>query len=223
MIGDPKQAIYTFAAATSSPARKPADVPAERRFTWRPTTALLTPISTSLMTSMRVTRRAFDHKDIIFTPSSNRPAIANIRPRRTNHPNPLTACIFDNKDLAAKDIVAKIVATVADPELTITLDGVPRRPRYSDMAVLVRTSKDGDAIEKLLVDREVPVIWTHAGNIFLTAEADELLDLMTAVTQCKDSRAITKVLASRLFSASADDLLACATTCLTPDVFRTTL
>ena len=211
MIGDPKQAIYSFRGGdifAYLEARQ--DVPAERRFTlatnYRSADAYIDVLNDFYAGN---TPSPFDHKDIIFTPIIKPPGNSKIFARAGQIiPNPLTACIFDNKDLAAKDIVAKIVATVADPELTITLDGVPRRPRYSDMAVLVRTSKDGDAIEKLLVDREVPVIWTHAGNIFLTAEADELLDLMTAVTQCKDSRAITKVLASRLFSASADDLLA---------------
>jgi len=211
MIGDPKQAIYSFRGGDIFAYLKARqDIPAERRFTlatnYRSSDAYIDVLNSFYDGD---TPPPFDHEGITFTPIIKPPGNSKTFARAGQIiANPLTINTFGNKDLAAKDVAAKIAATVSDPELTITLDGVPRRPRYSDMAVLVRTSKDGDAIEKLLVDREVPVIWTHAGNIFLTAEANELLDLMTAVTQCKDSRAITKVLASRLFAASADDLLA---------------
>ncbi|HOG50667.1 MAG TPA: UvrD-helicase domain-containing protein, partial [Lentisphaeria bacterium] len=211
MIGDPKQAIYSFRGGDIFAYLQACqNVPTERRFTlatnYRSSDAYIDALNDFYKGD---TTQPFAHEGIIFTPIIKPPGNCKIFARAGQiFDNPLTICTFDNKDLAAKNIVAKIAAIVADPELTITLDGVTRRPRYSDMAVLVRTSKDGDDIEKQLVDLRVPVIWTHAGNIFLTAEANELLDLMTAVTQYNDSRAITKVLASRLFAASADDLLA---------------
>lgn len=211
MIGDPKQAIYSFRGGDIFAYLKACqDIPAERRFTlatnYRSANAYIDALNTFYEGA---TPPPFARDDIAFTtiikPAGN--AKTFTRAAQTIA-NPLTICTFTKKDLAAEDIVAKLIATVADPDLAICLDGVSRRPRYSDIAVLVRTGNDGNAIESLLQNQGIPVVWTNAGNIFWTLEADELLDLMTAITHYNDSSLITKVLASRLFAATADDLLA---------------
>ncbi|MDD4097505.1 MAG: UvrD-helicase domain-containing protein, partial [Lentisphaeria bacterium] len=213
MIGDPKQAIYSFRGGDIFAYLVAADnVPTERRYTlatnFRSSDAFLDALNAFYDSNGADAAPPFGRPDItcatILKPAGNSKTFTS---RGQIVANPLTISLKANKSEAEQNIVDTIVALTTNPNLKITLDGPPRRPRCSDIAILVRVGTDGNSLEKRLLDRGIPVIWANAGNVFNTREADELLDLLQAISHFSDSRLVNQVLASRLFAVSAEDLL----------------
>jgi exodeoxyribonuclease V beta subunit len=87
----------------------------------------------------------------------------------------------------------------------------PRRLRPSDIAVLVRSKREADAVRAALAARRVRSVYlSDKDSVFAEPEAADLLRLLRAVAEPADGRAVRAALATAWVGLSLDELRALA-------------
>ncbi|MBB5360597.1 exodeoxyribonuclease V beta subunit [Rhodanobacter sp. ANJX3] len=217
MIGDPKQAIYSFRGGDIA-AYLRASTRANHRFSlatnYRSSRALV-----EAMNSLYGhTDGGFDHREIHYQPVSaagrtdEKPYTMNGAPIA----RPLTIHDFrgeavDSKGqplssvtalepLALDDCANRIVELLNDPQQQI--DG--RRVTPGDIAVLLSTNTQIVALRARLVARGVPCVGSGRGNIFAGDVARDLELILYAVLHADDDTAMRGALATRLLGATLE-------------------
>ncbi len=217
MIGDPKQAIYSFRGGDIA-AYLRASTRANHRFSlatnYRSSRALV-----EAMNSLYGhTDGGFDHREIHYQPVSaagrtdEKPYTVNGAPIA----RPLTIHDFrgeavDSKGqplssvtalepLALDDCANRIVELLNDPQQQI--DG--RRVTPGDIAVLLSTNTQIVALRVRLVARGVPCVGSGRGNIFAGDVARDLELILYAVLHADDDTAVRGALATRLLGATLE-------------------
>ena len=217
MIGDPKQAIYSFRGGDIA-AYLRASTRANHRFSlatnYRSSRALV-----EAMNSLYGhTDGGFDHREIHYQPVSaagrtdEKPYTVNGAPIA----RPLTIHEFrgeavDSKGqplssvtalepLALDDCANRIVELLNDPQQQI--DG--RRVTPGDIAVLLSTNTQIVALRARLVARGVPCVGSGRGNIFAGDVARDLELILYAVLHADDDTAMRGALATRLLGATLE-------------------
>lgn len=216
MIGDPKQAIYSFRGAdifTYMQARR--HTPAEHRYTmttnYRSTPAMVEAVNT--LFALRQDSFVF-HEAITFAPVS---AASGRAAPLLIHGQPLppmiallldgpglkkpgrTSISIDRAQEAAVDFCAdQIVQLLEAASLgQTTLAGRPLTT--ADIAILVRSHREAEAMQAGLRRRGINALALGQSSVFTTPEAGQLLQVMSAVDDGSDPGRIRTALATELF------------------------
>ncbi|HEX2029529.1 MAG TPA: UvrD-helicase domain-containing protein [Nitriliruptorales bacterium] len=234
LIGDPKQAIYTFRGADVY-AYLAATASARQRHTlatsWRSDERLLRAYNALLDGTVfgddRIRYRPVDPAPAyreprlvgapVDVPLRLRVVRRDADVRRTDRGRKLQA--DSARRHVAGDVAAEIVALLSSPAQVIRrnpdgteLDRDPIRPRH--IAVLVRTNAEAALVQRSLRDAGVPAVINGVGSVFDTIAAGDWLRLLeaierpTASTRVR-SAALTAFLgwsAQRLADAGDDEL-----------------
>ncbi len=204
LIGDPKQAIYSFRGADVF-----SYMAAARRCTarytltrnWRSSAALIRAVNTLFET----VQAPFVFDEITF--EAGRPGIAP--PEDAAPPEaPLVLWWLDSADekpVSKETAVARIAGAIAGEILQMTSPG-PDRTEPGDIAVLVRTNRQARHIQRQLVACELPAVLLGEGNIFDAPEAAEIQRVLAAILEPAAERRLRAALATDMLGARATEL-----------------
>lgn len=212
MIGDPKQAIYSFRGGdifTYLQAKE--DVAEDRRYTLSTNYRSSEPFIDALNAFYAFnTPWPFAHHklgiDPIESPKDNCAALLyNGQPCQSPLQfNPWAG----NKREVFANCVEQIQAMLQDPLWTL-FDGKSEQPRRlapSDFAVLCRTNNNAVDVERQLRSAKIESVRIGTSNVMTSEAAKLIADLLEALTDPADSRLVIKLLASPFYGLSAKRL-----------------
>ena len=202
MIGDPKQAIYGFRGADIFSYMKAVDH-AGASYTlknnWRSTPGLITAVNTIFTNQPS----AFVFEKIPFEPVT--PG-KRIQTETIEFETALTLWHLFSEDnpenrkpWSAEQATHMISKAVANEIANLSQND----PVVSlkDIAVLVRTNRQASLIMQQLALKQIPSVVYYSGNIFETAEAEELQRILYGLAEPSNDRKIKAALATRLLGA----------------------
>ncbi|GGI06987.1 UvrD-helicase domain-containing protein [Egicoccus halophilus] len=210
LIGDPKQAIYSFRGADIHAyldAVDTADVRATLTTNWRSDAPLLQALDT-LLDGATFGDPQIAYRQVEAAPGHRGPRItggrAPLRLRVLPHGNGLQSwrgCVNAPaaRDHIARDLAAQTVELLQS-DTAVLCGGDDRRPLHAgDVAVLVRTNAEAVQVHRALRDVDVPAIINGVGSVFDTSAAMEWQRLLDALEQpANGSRARAVALTSWL-------------------------
>ena len=214
MIGDPKQAIYSFRGADIFTYLHAAQ-DASQRYTltrnWRSTPGMVD-----------AQNRLFGHhaRPFLWPEIAYHRAVA----ARGEMPAgleddrlpPLTVWYFDNPAVTARRRAfnkqtagQRILAALASEVRRLAAASPPGEGHgtFQDMAVLVRTNRQAQEVKQCLAEAGIPAVIYNAGSVFHQPEALDLRRLLWAVADPSAESRLRTVLATPLFGCHGDDLV----------------
>jgi len=213
LIGDPKQAIYSFRGADIFAYLKAVSETAlEKRFTltvnWRSTPALLQGINSIFSAHPQ----PFVHEEIAFYPlTPGRPA-GEERIALKAEKAPLQLWYLppgeDGKPLTveqANDAAARATAGEISRLLHEALaDHPPLLP--SDIAVIVRTNRQAKLMQEALRSLFIPSVMRSDLSVFATHEAEEICTLLKALSNPSNEAEVRGALATDLLGLTGNEI-----------------
>lgn len=213
LVGDPKQAIYRFRGADIHAYLKAA-ADADHHYTlnrnFRSHAALVDTIS--LLFKQK--NRPFGLAGIDYAPvqahrseSLLQPALPPVQIRWLNQPNDTG----HNKDMLsprAAEWCADEIAGILNLGALQQQQFKNRPLRPADIAVLVRTSREGRLISRALKQRKIQSVLLQRDSVYATAEAEALAALIGFWLQPQEASLLRFVLAGVLFEHTAEQLYA---------------
>jgi exodeoxyribonuclease V beta subunit len=228
LIGDPKQAIYRFRGADINSYLQARRATQGRHHVldtnFRSTKALVDAVNHVFQQAEgRPGEGAFLYRDAAAGGTSELPFVEVQAQGRAEHfataQGPAAALtLVTDADLrnAVKShavyaalCAERIVAWLNDPQAGFSEDTKPwRRVRPADVAVLVRTGKEADAVRRALRQRGLASVYlSDKDTVFSTPEAADLLRLLRAVAAPRDVRLARAALATALLGLPLEELL----------------
>ncbi|MCZ6883147.1 MAG: exodeoxyribonuclease V subunit beta [Gammaproteobacteria bacterium] len=213
MIGDPKQAIYSFRGGDIYTYIKAKQEPCVEHF--------------SLLTNWRSEARLIDAVNTVFT---NRPAafiyadsidFVPVQAATSKQPSPL---LIDDRAVApltiwkipqnqqqknqsSRQTYRSINAAIADEIARLIRGGQQNTTRLGDrplvsgdIAVLVRTALEGNSLRAVLYERGIRAVTIGKDKVFDSDEASGLYELLLAINHFTDRRLLRASLTSGLLS-----------------------
>ncbi len=219
LIGDPKQAIYSFRGADIfAYLEAAADVDKERRFTltnnWRSTPELLSAFNTVFGSGTR----PFVFDDITYhpvKPGKNDEGVRLVCDGRDNSPLQLWCLPADEsgEPLNVGNATAAIPPAIAGEISRLLRDGlsgkalIGDRPLLpGDIAVIVRSHRQAGAIQEALRARSIPSVMRSDRSIFSTEEAREVCTLLGALVDPGNEAKVRAALVTDLLGMSGNDI-----------------
>ena len=220
LVGDPKQAIYSFRGADLSTylaARTTADAGYTLTHTHRAPAPLV-----KALNQLFQRPQAFHHPDMQFKPAESALAFDRRLLRNGQPCSRLEAWIVPEADQASYSaqgrrvtaISAQMASTMVDllqhgKIETHFRDGREREIKQvtpKDFAVLVSTNSQAEAMAAALQARAVPVVINSGSDVFASEEASELHLLLHALLDPRKLRLQRSALATRLLGLDATSL-----------------
>jgi len=210
MIGDPKQAIYSFRGADIFSYLKAARH-AEAKFTltqnWRSRPQLITAVNT-LFSNLKT---PFLFEGIPFEDASPGLQDSNLS---TESEIPLTIWYLDsrihadgNKPINKTEAVRLIAAAVAEEICRIvSIKDAMRQP--GDIAVLVRTNRQAQQVKVQLSAKGLPSVLYSTGNIFDSHEAMQIEKILLSISEPDNPGYLKAALAMNMMGVRGANLLA---------------
>jgi exodeoxyribonuclease V beta subunit len=216
MIGDPKQAIYSFRGGDIA-AYLRAGEHADQRYSLGSNHRSSRALVEALNAWYGHTEGGFDHPRIRYQPvtpagkADDKPYTVDGQPLAQPlviHPfrgdaekngKPLNS-LGELEELALDDCANRIAELLNDPRQAI--DGCRVTP--GDVAVLLSTNSQVVALRQRLVARGVPCVGSGRGNIFAGEVARELELILFAVLHPDDDQAVRGALATRLLGVALE-------------------
>ena len=210
MIGDPKQAIYSFRGADIFSYLKAARQ-AQTKFTltknWRSKPQLITAVNT-LFSNLET---PFLFEGIPFENAS--PGIQDSNGLAGNE-IPLTIWYLDsrvhaagNKPVSKAEAVRLIAAAVAE-EICGIVTEKETAWQPGDIAVLVRTNRQAQQVKTQLTAKGLPSVLYSTGNIFDSHEAMQIEKILLGISQPDNPGYLKAALAMTMMGAGGEELLA---------------
>jgi len=208
MIGDPKQAIYSFRGADIFSYMKAARR-ADAKFTlaenWRSRPNLITAVNTIFSGP----KAPFVFDEIPF--KEVKPAHRSF----SSHSKDTAASFIlwyldaakfaaDGKSIAKGKAVRLIADAVGDEILRLVSTNASAAP--GDIAVLVRTNVQAQLIKKILMAKNIPAVLYTTANIFDSRETLEVEKILTAITDPTSISRLKAALATDMMGIHAEDL-----------------
>ncbi len=213
-IGDPKQAIYSFRGADIFAYIEATRV-VEKHYTlsknWRSTAGLVHAINTLFAGH----DRPFVFEEIAFQPVTPKKAAAQdslcLAGAEDPYPlqiwtyEPVEAGTTDNVDVSRRRLAGAVGNEIAR---LLKLSGqgqavIQGRPlEAGDIAVLVRTHKEGALVEEMLKVRAIPSVQAGTGSLFDTRQAREVMRVLRAIADPVNESLVKAALSSDLFGLS---------------------
>jgi exodeoxyribonuclease V beta subunit len=224
LIGDPKQAIYTFRGAdiySYFKARERADFHLGLAKNYRSHPALVEAVNT--LFGLR--QNSFASSELAYFPVT--PAKTPDDGQLLDGPEPLPVMVYgqldadpDSKDgrWSAGKATEQIVATVTrecalllrpDPPIMLAAKERPNQllaPR--DIAILVRNHRQGEQFYTALSRAGIPAVMASQQSVFASAECAELFLLMQALSAPGDIGLLKRAMASPWFGKTGPELYA---------------
>jgi len=221
LIGDPKQAIYSFRGADIFAYIRAVRAIAAR-FTlldnWRSVPGLITAVNTIFAGAAQ----PFVFEEIVFAPAQ--PAVkehipllmagAELPPmliRVVHRPEPERAKPV-NKEEATRLILSDLAAEIGGL-LAQARGGQARLGEKAlaagDIAVLVRTNRQAREVQTALAQVGISSVLNSSESLFVSREAVEVGIVLRAVAECGNSRRLRAALATRLLAVPALELDSC--------------
>ncbi|CAB1061286.1 Exodeoxyribonuclease V beta chain (EC [Olavius sp. associated proteobacterium Delta 1] len=208
LIGDPKQAIYSFRGADIFSYMQAARS-AAAKFTltdnWRSQPQLIIAVNTIFGNN----KAPFVFGEIPF--AAGNPARQAANQNQSSSP-PLTLWYLEagrfsaDENLINKGDAIQLIADAVGAEINrLTSEPSPVAP--GDIAVLVRTNDQAQLIKNVLGSRNVPSVLYSTGNIFDTREASEVEKALQAIADPTDIAHLKAALATDIVGMPAEDLI----------------
>lgn len=112
----------------------------------------------------------------------------------------------NSKEEEVKYVVSKIIEYITDPKYSVVEKGVPRRPRFKDIAVLTRSGKIGTKILDECLSRGVPAFFQGDLEIMSTREGKIALAWLRYINNSIDTRGLVSILADCGYPLSDDSV-----------------
>jgi len=223
MIGDPKQAIYSFRGAdifTYMLARQRTEE--SNRYTmavnYRSTPAMVAAMNTlfGLREDAFVLRDGIEFQPVSAAADTASPLCLDGRVLP-----PLTGLLLDRVDLkkAGKSTLSKEMAQdisvlfCADQIVQLLEAGAANRAiignrplTTADIAILVRTHREAEAMQAGLRLRGINALNLGQSSVFASFEAGQLFQVLHALVECTDGGRIRTCLATELFGCSGETI-----------------
>ncbi len=218
LVGDPKQAIYSFRGAdifTYLSAKKAADQEYNLSTNWRSHPRLVAAVN-------RLFERQstpFLYEEIPFYPVGSAREDKSVLVTQDSTSAPLQLLWVESdkaihkgemRDLVATTTAEKIATLLCQAlngEATLSNDKDETRAiTGGDIAVLVRTGKQGRQIQQCLQQHGINSVQQGQDNVFASAEAKMLHHILKAMAEPDNTAYITAALASPLWPYSLTDL-----------------
>ncbi|NTW57256.1 MAG: exodeoxyribonuclease V subunit beta [Chlorobiaceae bacterium] len=218
LIGDPKQAIYSFRGADIfAYMRAAGEVDAQRRFTltenWRSTPKLLDAFNT-----------LFDNekRPFLFDGIAYHPLAAGRKGREETASyaedyEPMQLLFMDSSDLKhnvfnVDDAAAFAVKAVTGEIVRILRDGLElpggRQCCAGDIAVIVRTHRQAALVLEALHAAGVPGVMRSARTVFSSPEAEEVRTLLSALADPSNEAKVRAALSTDFLGRTGNDIAA---------------
>lgn len=225
MIGDPKQAIYGFRGGdifTYLLARKDADYQWVMDTNWRSVEGMIGAYN-RLFWGADLHEQARDmfgysiaYEQVHSTPHASAAMRQFVDPHAETR-QPLTffaanvaqteLSSAEKKQLGQRQLTRWCVAEIGRLLAEVTVDSKPIRP--ADIAILVRTGREAERIIDALRAVNLNAVYLSDKNsLFASAEAQELLRVMTGIWFYQQDNHAVRAASSRLLGISQDTLLA---------------
>ncbi|MBT8372503.1 MAG: exodeoxyribonuclease V subunit beta, partial [Deltaproteobacteria bacterium] len=181
MIGDPKQAIYSFRGADVFSYFKAA-AQALNRYTltenYRSSAGLIQAVNT-LFSNIK--------RPLVFEaiPFVNGTAGKSLDPKVDYGEDGFHIWHLasqPNQKLTVKEVNAKIVSAVCT-EIARLVQDKKNDVQLGDIAILVRTNRQAVLVKSNLSDANIPAVIYSAGNVFETAEAQEISRILLSISK----------------------------------------
>ena len=216
LIGDPKQAIYSFRGADLHTYLTAADS-CERGMTlgvnYRSTPELIAAVNRLFFRPDNP--RPFLDPKIGYQPVSA-PDEERGRFREDGHtpaPMVLWQVKSEDKPLAKGALAPRICRAVAAEVSRLLRGAAGGRIRIGDatllpgdIAVLVETHAQGEAVHQALGALRIPSVVTHTSSVFASPEAAELLSVLRGMAECQRPAALRTALAAPMIGLMAPHL-----------------
>ncbi len=112
----------------------------------------------------------------------------------------------DSHYLEGQQVAIKICDLV-DNAISVMDNQVPRCIQYNDIIILARNRTHLAQLELALSEKQIPFISTYEGNFLNRLEVQDILSLLTYLTQTHNDLALAQVLRSPLYGMSDQDLM----------------
>ena len=220
LIGDPKQAIYSFRGADIFAYMQAAHT-VQAGYTldhnWRSEPGLIAAVNTLFSQAAR----PFIYEEITFRPAKAAPTAGHDILTLHGKPGAALECWFlpagpfggKDKPLSmetAKPLIAGAVAAEISHLVQLGRDGlalIGQRPLgEGDMAVLVRTHREARLIQRSLQTLRIASVLASEENVFDSREAHELSQVLQGIAQPAQEDLVRGALASDMLGADADAL-----------------
>ncbi len=224
MIGDPKQAIYSFRGAdvfTYIGAKRATD--AERdRFTLDTNWRACTPLVNAVNTLFAVHGAPFVYADDIDFHPVNAAGKADAEPLRIDGATPVPLRAWYVPADGARVYHGRITGAWASEHLAracageigrllalgeagrATLGNEPLAPRH--VAVLVRTHREAQHVQAALRAAGIPAVSQVRASVFESEQAEELLRVLLAIAEPTDERRLRAALTTAMAGIDAAEL-----------------
>ncbi|MDU0459185.1 MAG: exodeoxyribonuclease V subunit beta [Geobacteraceae bacterium] len=222
LIGDPKQAIYSFRGAdVFAYLSAGSNLDDDKRHTlgtnFRSSPALVTAVN-------RLFSRHPDPflcDDIPFIPvTSGRSAADSLLRNGFPDSQPLHAWIYPRDDQSGAEskpaaidrivhaVTGEIAGLLESGRFELSVGGQPRALNPGDIAVLVKAHKQADRIQQALRERGIPSVQQGGSTIFKSTEALELLRILRAVADPGRERLLREALLTGIIGLTANQVAA---------------
>lgn len=223
MIGDPKQAIYGFRGAdifTYIQARNEVEQHYTLATNWRSSEAVIDGVNQIF----EFAERPFLYDDDIpFLPVNASPQAGNMHwslngqtqqaiqfwLHESDDKQPVAVTEYNQEmaDNTANQIQQILTASQQGKAYFINKKAIEKPIQASDIAVLVRTGREGKLIKQALAKQGIASVYlSNRDSVFDSDVAADVLRLLTAVANPGDESALRAILASDLFALTAYQL-----------------
>lgn len=216
LIGDPKQAIYSFRGAdlhTYLDAARDCARSTTLGVNYRSTPELIEAVNRLFSRP----QNPFLHAEITYQPVSA-PGTDQARFTQDGQlPPPMVVwqVASEDKPLSKGALLPRTCRAVSAEISSLLRQSSEGRIRIGDkplvprnIAILVETHAQGEAMHQALGRLGIPGVLTHTSSVFASTEATELLSVLQGMAECRRPAALRTALATSVIGLAATDLIA---------------
>ena len=221
LIGDPKQAIYSFRGGDIFTYMQARQLPSIKRYNlqtnWRSQPALIRAVNTLFANRSEafIFGDSIEFHPVDSIPDNKRFSLLSnqrVAPAMTIWQLPEarqngTYSRAEMRESINQAVVVEVTGLLqAAREGSATIDGKP--VQSGDIAILVRQASEGHALSQALRKHGIRTVTIGRDSVFTSDEARGLYDLLLAVAQCQDPNIAARSLASNLLQLDYREIAA---------------